>query len=202
MNHENKSPKSTEKGKLSVAQTMGYWLSLIILTLVVLSMLIPSAPLFIRLFVPFPKLEEVHYWKGVVDAVSTTKSSKNYWIEYRFFINTESGRHEFSFGYWGRKHTPENPFYIDKSIGEIWYHPLYGTVKYEFKISHGDLLGKTFQGTYEGSLNYYEKFFVDSEYGKNVAIILIAYVLGVYQIIKQKKKKLVEIEKNSLKQSY
>lgn len=63
-------------------------------------------------------------------------------------------------------------------------------MKYEFKISHGDLLGKTFQGTYEGSLNYYEKFFVDSEYGKNVAIILIAYVFRGLSNNKAEKKEI------------
>ena len=113
-----------------------FWWSMVIGLCYTAMLMTPAAPLLYRPFVTLPKLEQAHHWKGTIKVVP---DSSWHWpgtrAAYRYFIQTEQGEFEFHDGYWGERMAISFEFNphgaVNGSIGEIWYDPFYGLLKFE-----------------------------------------------------------------------
>ena len=137
-----------------------FWWSMVPALYITALMMTPAAPLLYRPFVPLPTLEQAHHWKGTIKVVP---DSSWHWpgtrAAYRYYIQTEQGEFEFHDGYWGRRdviYYEFNPHeVVNGSIGEIWYDPFYGLLKFELTMTTGKNIGKIERLIYESSVKYF-----------------------------------------------
>jgi hypothetical protein len=103
-----------------------YWLTVGALFLL---FLLPAAPLFLRLFVPFPSLSDSRHFVGTIQVRVEQSAGGRKWSQVH--VLTESGKAEIKCGYWGARHLCFDIGRIDGARGEVWDHPAFGVVQWQ-----------------------------------------------------------------------
>jgi hypothetical protein len=181
------------------------------LTAAVFTLLLSAAysthgwPLFIKWFVPFPKLEEAVVYEGTLHIEGKARSTNFGEVAPAYFIVGADGRHKI---FWGLPGSEEDYFLgqdadFDRVTGKVWYHPIFGVIQDEFMATPA-MIEKysTFKKTPMFGQRYatgpklsFEKYFNYEKYYWNLFPTLVGLILTVYYFIQYRKTK--QIEKGS-----
>lgn len=126
--------KRTRLQKLASGYAMGAFFGVIAFCILI----IPATPLFIRLLLPFPKLEDASHWTGTVEVIGKSTWGRGAWNPAKYFIATASGRYEFKcyeVGY--RRPCFDNDGRYNGATGEVWFHPIFGALQWKLVLKNG-----------------------------------------------------------------
>jgi hypothetical protein len=171
--------------RLAIGYLLGSCLGLILFVI----MLVPALPLFIKLFVPFPKLEDASHWTGRVQVQGEFQIGLRGNTIPRFFIVTPEGvSHEFKCGYLGRRiPCGSNYTLLDGATGEVWYHPIFGELQYSLVVEQGPLKGKVLEMPIEVvEAVHKERFFYERYIGK-LFIALVPLAVVIWQLTRYRR---------------
>jgi hypothetical protein len=142
--------------------------------------LVPAAPLFIKMFLPFPKLEDATHWVGRIETEGKFDVGKFGNATYpRQFIVTPTGKHEFFCGYFGRRIGCSEYQLLNGASGEVWHHPAFGAIQARFVIGLGPQQGRIVeQPLWVEEKHFRERFNYDRYISRLfVALAPLAYVI-------------------------
>lgn len=146
--------------RLAKRYLLGFLVSLIIFG----TMLIPTLPLFIKLLLPFPKLEAAEHWVGHLEIEGEVVVGRRGITLPRNFIVTPEGRMEFKCGYLGRRTICWDYNLLNGATGEVWYHPFFGALQWRFVIGQGKFKGETVSRPISAREDYQRESFQHSRY--------------------------------------
>ena len=144
---------------------------------------IPLTPVFLKLFVPFPALEEATVITGTVEVVGQWSAKR----PAQYFIVNEDGRHPvycglpterlscFGFG---------EP--VQRATGTVWFHPTFGILQWDLTLHVPRAEGRRDIGTYAVQKEFFDKRFDYKDYSFKGFIVLLALSTALYQFIKFK----------------
>ncbi|NJK42365.1 MAG: hypothetical protein HC937_00950 [Aquincola sp.] len=126
------------------SRASGYLTAVVLLLLTFFVGLMPAAPLFLKLFVPYPTLEQAEHWQGTFSVQGKVEGGRRFDSVRlpRYFIDTPQGRKEFHCGLIGRRYTCNSQHRLDEARGEVWYHPLFGSLQRRFVVASGPGAGQ------------------------------------------------------------
>lgn len=140
--------KSAKKPKPS------YLLPIIFVGAMILWSFVPLLPLLVKAVVPFPRLEDATYFEGIFDY-------EGEWPHVhlpKYYVVNAEGRHEFSCGYLGGRHTCfSKPITFKGQPIKLWSSFWYGRIQHEVVPRAGER-PHPFDGTirpYESSVTTY-----------------------------------------------
>lgn len=154
-------------GESSSPKRVSFYMSAIgaSITLVLsLIMLVPAAPLFIKLFISFPSLEDTIHLVGTVKTRPGKPLFSRAEVKNRYFVVTKDGEHEVSDGYFGDRFPPHHAEHLDGAQGELWYHPAFGIVQQNLSYLSGSGEIRVSRSTIEGTKKWHEEAFRWSRY--------------------------------------
>jgi len=144
---------------------------------------IPLTPVFLKLFVPFPALDEATVITGTVEVVGQWSFMR----PARYFIIDESGRHPvycglpterlscFGFG---------EP--VQGAVGTVWFHPQFGVLQWNLVLHAPGAEGRKDEGTYSVQKDFFENRFSYKDYRLKGFIVLLSLSIAAYQFRKYK----------------
>lgn len=141
---------------------------------------IQLTPVFLRLFVPFPTLEETTVLTGTVEVVGEWSSK----VPARYVIVSESGRHRVYCGLPAERlscfgfFTPANG-----ATGTVWFHPTFGVLQWDLTLHAQRAEGYREIGNYDVSKDFFENKFRYKDYGFKFFVVLIALSIALYQFM-------------------
>ena len=137
--------------------------------------LVTAAPLFIKVFLPFPQLEDASHWRGRVDIEGREELGRlGVRTIPRNFINTSTGRHEFKCGYLGYRIPCSEYRFLQGATGEVWYHPVFGALQWRFVAGPGPFEGRIVERSIAAREAFHRE---DFAYGRYVERLLMALVM-------------------------
>ncbi len=99
-------------------------------------------PVYLKLFVPFPPLDEARVLTGKVDIVGHRHAGTRGEVPPQYYIDTETGRNEFFCGsYLVRKTCFSTDEKVIGAVGTIWLHPTFGVIQHSLTEDEGIVLG-------------------------------------------------------------
>ena len=144
---------------------------------------IPLTPVFLKLFVPFPALEETTVITGTVEVVGQWSSK----APARYFIVNESGRHPI---YCGLPTERLSCFGFGEPVqgatGTVWFHSIFGVLQWDLVLHAPRAEGRTDKGTHTVRKNFFENKFSYKDYRLKGFIVLVALSIALYQFFKFK----------------
>ena len=143
--------------------------------------LIPATPLFIKLLLQFPKLEDASHWAGRVEIEGEFRIGARSNTIPRHFIVTPTGRHEFKCDYLGYRVACSNYQLLDGATGEVWYHPIFGALQWRFVIGQGKFKGEIEESPISAFEAYHRKHFFYSRYISKLLIALTVLAVALWQ---------------------
>ena len=105
------------------------FLGIIALVCIGIAAFIPTLPLFYKLFVPFPKLEEAIVYTGTMSVVGEERCIRYRCSEPSYYVTDATGKHEIFFGLPGGRRYPYSIANENSSIGKYWFHPTFGVLQ-------------------------------------------------------------------------
>lgn len=159
----------------------GYLFGCAIGSIVFVLAMVPAMPLFIKLLLPFPKLEDAHHWVGRVEVEGEFRIGLKGNTIPRHFIVTSTGRHEFKCGYIGWRYGCRNDHRLANAEGEVWYHPFFGALQWKFVINEGKRTGEIDERSIIGAEHYFLHAFNYRRYLEKLSIALVALVGVLWQ---------------------
>ena len=152
---------------------------------------IPLTPVFLKLFVPFPALEEATVITGTVEVVGKWSSK----APARYFIVNESGRYQVycglpterlsCFGFGSDK-------FAQGATGTVWFHPTFGVIQCDLTLHVQRAEGHPLKCTYAAEKRYFEEKFSYKDYRLNGFVVLVALSIALYQFMKFKSLRILE----------
>ena len=143
--------------------------------------LIPAAPLFIHVFLPFPELQDTNHWVGRVQIQPRQVQGSRISIE-RQFILTSTGRHEFSCGYLGDRYGCPEYQVMNGAVGEVWYSRTHGALQWRLVIAEGFRKGREERSDIAGWKTHYQANFRYGRYFGRLLVALAPLGVAVWQI--------------------
>lgn len=109
---------------------------LTLLALMIIAALIPCVPVLLKLFVPYPKLEDARVLDGHIEVVGEGRTTGGRgggnFAPPTYYIVNASGRHKFFCGYYGRPIECQSRRWFETGMrATVWFHPLFGTLQYQ-----------------------------------------------------------------------
>ena len=144
---------------------------------------VPLIPVFLKLFVPFPALEEATVITGTVEVVGhwSFKSPAKY------FIVNESGRHPV---YCGLPTERLSCFGSDQhaqgATGTVWFHPTFGVLQWDLTLHTQRAEGYREKRSHAVKKDFFDNKFSYKDYQFKAFIVLICLGVALYQFIKFK----------------
>ena len=142
---------------------------------------IPLTPVFLKLFVPFPALEEATVITGTVEVVGewSFKAPAHY------FIVNESGRHQVYCGLpTERLSCFGSDTHAQAATGTVWFHPTFGVLQWDLTFHTQRAEGYREKRSYGVKKNFYENRFSYKDYSFKGFIVLVALSIALYQFIR------------------
>lgn len=178
---------------MKIIKKIVIWL-LLIVALCLTSM--PLWPLYYKLFVPFPKLEEATVYHGTLSVegkMSLSKIKCNTSLKY--YVTDEVGKHEIYYGLPGCREAPYSYPNENFSIGTYWFHPTFGVIQSSFILINPHSITKETVGeisfvSYERKKGLFEQQF---EY-KNTFIRAIPFLLLLIYLVRSVTKLILNIK--------
>jgi len=144
---------------------------------------IPLTPVFLKLFVPFPALEEATVITGTVEVVGQWSFTR----PARYFIINESGRHPV---YCGLPTERLPCFGSDQhaqgATGTVWFHPTFGVLQWDLTLHTSRAEGYREKRRFAVKKDFFENRFSYKDYGFKAFIVLLALSIAAYQFKKYK----------------
>ncbi len=150
---------------------------------------IPLTPVFLKMFVPFPALEEATVITGTVEVVGEWSSK----APARYFIVNESGRHQV---YCGLPTERLSCFGFGEPVqgatGTVWFHSTFGVLQWDLTLHAPRAEGRTDKGTHTVQKNFFENRFSYKDYGFKGSLVLLGLGFALYQFMKFKSLRILE----------
>lgn len=159
----------------------GYLLGCALAAVVFVLALIPAMPLFIKLLMPFPKLEDATHWVGRVEVEGEFRIGLKGNTIPRMFIITSAGRHEFKCGYMGHRIACPHYELLHGATGEVWYHPIFGDLQSKFVFQEGKFKGEVAESPISSLERYHHNRFSYKRYLEKLSIALVVLATGLWQ---------------------
>lgn len=161
---------------------------------------IPLTPVFIKLFVPFPKLENATKITGAVEVDDTPHCSKNGCAPAQFYILNDDGKHEVFCGLPTHHYDCfDSKNLIKGATGTVWFHPIFGLIQWDMKLKDTKLFEPTDIRSYEVKKDYFEHQFDFDRYSKDFYPPLVWLAASIYfgiKFNKSRKLKLLALKGN------
>jgi hypothetical protein len=156
------------------SRAYGYLTTFVMLLIPLFVGLIPAVPLFLKLFVPYPALEDADHWQGTVHVQGKFEVGPKGSIKLpRYFIDTPQGRKEFNCGLLGHRYECNSQHRLDGAKGEVWYHPLFGSLQERYVLASGPDAGRSIDVPYSALKEVNEERFDHGRYLWYLAFSLI-----------------------------
>lgn len=104
---------------------------------------LPALPLLVKVFVPFPSLEDATLYEGRVEVVGRMHATRNGMVPASYFVVSDKVRQEVWCGYPGDttlcfgSDTLSNGAY-----GKVWFHSIYGVLQWDLTQSYETVRGQ------------------------------------------------------------
>ncbi|MBT9466422.1 hypothetical protein [Hydrogenophaga sp.] len=144
--------------------------------------LIPASPLFIKLFLPFPELENAHYYFGEIETKQGRPLFSRLEVRNRYYISTADGKFEIVDGYFGDRFSPHHGELLDGAKGEVWFHPAFGILQQHLLYKSKDGREKLSLSTIEGTKRWHADAFRWNRYLWRSLLPIALFVLLLVQI--------------------
>jgi hypothetical protein len=131
------------------------WLGVVGTLVLCFVSLIPASPLFIKLFLPFPTLENAHYYRGEIETKEGRPLFSRLEVRNRYYISTADGKFEIVDGYFGDRFSPHHGELLDGARGEVWFHPAFGILQQRLLYKSKDGREKLSLSTIEGTKRWH-----------------------------------------------
>ncbi len=177
MNEDKRPNNSAVHIRMARGYLVGSLLSLVVTAIAFM----PATPLFIKLLLPFPRLEDASHWAGQIEVEGQYAVGAQSNTVPRNFIVTPSGRHEFQCGYFGFRIPCSNYQLLDGATGEVWYHPIFGALQWRFAISQERFKGQVEERSIAAREASFREDFFYSRYIKRLLVALTALVVTLWQ---------------------
>lgn len=168
----------TSKRHLSIAFFLGFIVSMAAFCY----LMIPAAPLFIKLLWPFPRLDQTTQLSGRIQIEDGSGASRL--MTPRSYVVTPHGRVEFKCGYFGARTECPNYQVFHDAVGDVWHHPAYGAVQWRLTVGSGPLKGKVIDYPLEADRKFHAERFNFSKYLGNLLIALVVLACALWQLRK------------------
>lgn len=170
-NHEKRKPLSPRM----------YLIASIFSVFVACAYSIQLTPVFLRLFVPFPALDEATVLTGTVEVVGEW----SFKAPARYFIVNESGRHPVYCGL-PTERLPcfGSDTHAKGATGTIWFHPTFGVLQWDLTLHTVRAEGYREQGIHSVEKDFFEKQFDYKRYNFKFIVVLVALLIALYQFMK------------------
>lgn len=179
-----------QKSKLA-PPPVGYLITALLMLFVTCLFSYVDAPIFIKWFVPFPKLEDATVFTGRLEVVGKEGRSRkfNRVTPPTYYIVDERGRHEI---YWGLP--GDRDAYLDQRyngvFGTVWHHKIFGVIQGEFFKTNDNATIRVYKSSYggvDGTRDTFERHFNYDRY--MVWPTIMFGILFVYYLMKYRKAK-------------
>ncbi|MBI5790398.1 MAG: hypothetical protein HZA63_02875 [Rhodocyclales bacterium] len=173
-----------------------YLVAAIFSVLIACGYAVQLTPVFLRLFVPFPALEEATVLTGTVEVVGEWSFKR----PAAYFIVNADGRHRVycglpterlsCFGFFTPSHG---------ATGTVWFHPTFGVLQWDLILHTVRAEGYREQGIYSVEKDLFEKQFDYKRYNIKYFVVFVALLIALYQFIKYRS--LLAVERSKLNSS-
>lgn len=142
---------------------------------------IQLTPVFLKLLIPFPTLEEAIMIAGTIE-VAGEWSSKS---PARYFIVNDSGRHQVYCGL-PTERLPcfGSDTHAKGATGTVWFHPTFGVLQWDLTLHTPRAEGYREKRSYSVKKDFFENHFEYKSYGFKFVVVLIALIIALYQFVK------------------
>lgn len=158
-----------------------YLLGFIVSIATFCALLVPAAPLFIKLLWPFPTLDQTTHLSGRIEMEGGHSSNL---MTPRSYVVTPEGRMEFKCGYFGDRYACQNYQLFHEATGEVWHHPAYGAVQWRLTIGAGPRKGRLEESPIDADRAYHEHRFNYSKYISKLLVALVALACAAWQLLR------------------
>lgn len=147
-------------------------------------------PLFLKVFIPFPTLEEAQVLTGTVEVVGKWSSRKG---PARYFIAHERGRTQVWCGL-PKERLPcfGSDTHAQGATGTVWFHPTFGVLQWDLTLHTPRAEGYREKGTYQVEKTYFEKPIDYDDYYGSLLAVAVALSISIYQFIRFRRLRIVE----------
>jgi hypothetical protein len=146
--------------------------------------LVQAWPIFIKLFIPFPQIEETTVYEGTLHIEGSGHRTKFGQSAPDYYIVDKQGiKHKIFWGFPGREEDrflSKNVF--DKSVGKVYFHPTFGVVEEHFDTFFPYKGHEKWSHSYDDRKFNFEHQFEYRKYLWPIWISLIALVFGLYYL--------------------
>lgn len=150
---------------------------------------IPLTPVFLKLFVPFPALEEATVITGTVEVVGKWSSK----APARYFIVNESGRYQVYCGLpTERLSCFDSDEHAQGATGTVWFHHTFGVLQWDLILHTARAEGYREQRHYAVKKDFFENKFSYKDYRLKGFIVLMGLCIALYQFMKFKSLRIQE----------
>lgn len=153
---------------------------------------IPLTPVFIKMFVNFPALEEAKKMTGTIEVVGQHSYSARWPAAY--YIVTETGRYQL---YCGLPTKRISCFGSDKWVqgatGTVWFHETFGLLQWELLWQQPEVRGRTDAMPYLVEKNHFEYKFNFGFFQGKFFTVLAALGVALYQFMRYRTLKAEQI---------
>lgn len=176
--------KRTRLQKLASGYAMGAFFGVVAFCILI----IPATPLFIRLFLPFPKLEDASHWTGTIEIEGKTTLSRRGWAPAKQYIVTSTGRKEFKCGYLGyREPCFSGESKMQGAVGDVWFHPIFGAIQWRLVLQQEPFKGRVEESPIRAEQNYWERHFGYGRYVEKLLPAIAALLASAWSFRKSRK---------------
>ncbi|MDX1916320.1 MAG: hypothetical protein SFU55_12115 [Methylophilus sp.] len=150
----------------------------------------PAQYLFIKAFIPFPKLEEAALYEGKMEVVGTPKCRHRICGAPKYYITTSDGqKHEIFYGLRSDKSNRYDKEFANEATGKFWFHLVFGVIQDEITFHDNGMEGwrlkdKTYLHPYTEEKDFFENHFNGNKYSIQLPVFLLFLVLGFIHLYK------------------
>lgn len=150
--------------------------------------LLPVAPLFIHLFIPFPNLNETTHWVGRVEVVEMRVEGNQIRRAQLFVVTADGKRNEFACGVFGDRYGCPRYAAMHGAVGEVWFSRAYGAVQWRLTLADGWQKGVEEVSSIEEWKDYYDRrSFPYEKYLMRLALPLLVIAAVSWQLLRRRK---------------
>lgn len=146
--------------------------------------------LFIKDFIPFPKLEEAALYEGKMEVVGTPKCRHRICGAPKYYITTSDGqKHEIFYKLVSDKWNRYDKEFADGAKGKFWFHPVFGVIQEEITFRDNAMEGwrangKTAIHDYSERKDFFENHFDTDKYLMQSLVFIVFLTLGFIHLYK------------------
>jgi hypothetical protein len=108
-------------------------------------------PLFCKLFLTFPPLEEAEAYKGTIQVEGEKSCRRGKCRPPTYYVVDTIGKHEIYWGYPGDRLELHAKSVIQGATGAFWFHPIFGVIQEDVTIHKNGLKPEATDNKYDGA---------------------------------------------------